>query len=242
MNPHLKLHIYIVFGYTHIMSDGTHIQTTPEGRLARFTLEHLHGKPVDRHDAISALDLVLYLGSDAADSLDRDARRNIGLPTDDDVTSADALDGLAIIPDERERLNWSERRFIEAYMDRGGTWPAGADALGYPSGGALRARYRRLGGSGTWPAGRPHTKQATDGQRDYLDTDLTCDDSNEIGGAGCVLLVDHPGDHETAEGATWPRLSEVDCPKCGALMYTAQPHRADLVCAACQEDRAGGAL
>ncbi|MCI2424043.1 hypothetical protein MOQ72_42260 [Saccharopolyspora sp. K220] len=127
----------------------------PVERLARFTLAHKHGERVTTYDAISSLDVVLYMGSPAADELDRASQRSLGLPGSDDVTSADALAGLALIRDERERFDRRERKFIEAYMDRGGTWPAGAEALGYPSGGALRSRYRRIGGTRTWSAGRP---------------------------------------------------------------------------------------
>lgn len=135
----------------------------PVERLARFTQEHKHGDHVTGSAAIAALDLVLYLGSDEADEIDRMVRRRLEVPTIDDVTSADALAGLELVRKERDHLDLRERRFIEAYMDRGGTWPAGAEALGYPSGGALRARYRRLGGTRTWSAGRPPVETENDG-------------------------------------------------------------------------------
>lgn len=128
-------------------------ELTPAERLARFTLESQRGEHVTGHDALVSLDLVLdeYATDEESDR----AQRRLGLPVRREVTGADALAGLALVREERESLDFRERRFIEAYMDRGGTWPAGAEALGYPSGGALRARYRRLGGTRTWSAGRP---------------------------------------------------------------------------------------
>lgn len=65
---------------------------------------------------------------------------------------------------------------------------------------------------------------------------MRCDDSSEPGGAGCELPVGHDGDHCSTEGATWPVLVEKDCPRCGALTYTAQPDDTNLVCPACQDE------
>ena len=64
---------------------------------------------------------------------------------------------------------------------------------------------------------------------------MTCNESGVVGGVGCVLPAGHDGSHETREGATWPALIEMDCPRCGALMHTADPHT-DLPCVACQDD------
>lgn len=65
---------------------------------------------------------------------------------------------------------------------------------------------------------------------------MNCDDSNELGGAGCVLAAEHDGDHMTREGTSWPRLVERDCPRCGARMYTGPTTSADQLCAACQDE------
>ncbi|QIZ35921.1 hypothetical protein [Saccharopolyspora sp. ASAGF58] len=54
-----------------------------------------------------------------------------------------------------------ERELIEAYMDCDGTWQALAEATGQRSGDAVRLRYRRLGGTRIWPAGRPATSNTT---------------------------------------------------------------------------------
>lgn len=65
---------------------------------------------------------------------------------------------------------------------------------------------------------------------------MTCDTSDTVGGAGCVLPAYHDGDHESAEGATWPPLAEKDCPRCGAVMHTGPEAPEGVVCATCQEE------
>jgi hypothetical protein len=67
---------------------------------------------------------------------------------------ADLAAALVALPDRRRLLDHNEQRLIEARLDAGGTWAGVADALGLTSADAARQRYRRLGGTRTWPAGR----------------------------------------------------------------------------------------
>jgi hypothetical protein len=68
--------------------------------------------------------------------------------------AADLDAALLALSDRRRLLDHDEQRLIEARLDAGGTWAGVADALGLRSADAARHRYRRLGGTRTWPAGR----------------------------------------------------------------------------------------
>lgn len=118
-------------------------------QLARFALAAQHGEHVSDHDALEGLRQAVLATSE--DSL----QQSLGLPGAEEVTAADAVAGLRLLPGERWVLDLIERDLIEAALDRGETWESLGAALGGRSRQAMQQRYRRLGGSRTWPTRRP---------------------------------------------------------------------------------------
>lgn len=110
----------------------------------------------DDHDAIR--DRLCHLRSDddrpRLDELLQAIDVNLLLDEGQGLTTSDLIDGLRIIPDERVRLELRERQLLEAALDRGETWESLAKQLGWRSRQALQQRYRRLGGTRTWPTRR----------------------------------------------------------------------------------------
>lgn len=82
-----------------------------------------------------------------------------GPATHEDVTHEDLAAALRLLPDVRSFLDITERDILAAWMDQGWTWAGIAEELGYSSGDAVRQRYRRLGGTRTWSAGRPAERE-----------------------------------------------------------------------------------
>ncbi|WP_406693313.1 hypothetical protein REH65_33300 (plasmid) [Saccharopolyspora sp. ID03-671] len=80
---------------------------------------------------------------------------NLALEDGRDLAADDLVDALRIVPDQRARLELDERKLLEAALDRGATWESLAERLGWRSRQALQQRYRRLGGTRTWPTRRP---------------------------------------------------------------------------------------
>ncbi|MEC3977720.1 hypothetical protein [Amycolatopsis sp. H20-H5] len=77
-----------------------------------------------------------------------------GVPSDDAVPDKDVVAALRLVPDAREHLDKIERELIEHLKNQGVTW----DALGAEldrSANAQQQRYRRAGGTRTWPTRRP---------------------------------------------------------------------------------------
>ncbi|SDP97481.1 hypothetical protein SAMN04487905_1312 [Actinopolyspora xinjiangensis] len=116
-------------------------------QLARFSLE---GARADEWELLNSL-----VHGALTDTGDDEFRQTQRLPSAEEVNAADALAALRLLVLHRKVLDAMERSLIETYMDRAGTWQTGAEALDYPSSGALRQRYRRLDGTRTWSAGRP---------------------------------------------------------------------------------------
>jgi hypothetical protein len=109
-------------------------------QLERFALDHSQGRPVNGRAAIAGV-LIAVTSSEV--------QADLGLPSD--VTAADAIAALRLIPGEHAALEASERQLIEAARDRSETWESLGAALGKRSGQAMQQRYRRIGGRRTWP-------------------------------------------------------------------------------------------
>lgn len=126
-------------------------------QLARFTLAHKHGHVVLTSDALHGV-------TSALDSESDSTQRSLGLPCSDEVTANDAHAALLLIPRERRYLDLKEQELIEAAMDRGSTWEElgklyqGRNGEGI-SRQAMQQRYRRLGGTRTWPTRKPADNQ-----------------------------------------------------------------------------------
>jgi hypothetical protein len=118
-------------------------------QLAPFTLEHKQGRLVTEHDTIRGV-------RQAAVAVPGDATQDaLGLPCGDAVSAADVIAALRLVPGERRDLDFAEAALIEAARDRGETWESLGAALGTRSGQAMQQRYKRLGGTRTWPTRRP---------------------------------------------------------------------------------------
>ena len=62
---------------------------------------------------------------------------------------------LRMLGQVREECDYIEVRMTEALMDAGLSWEEVGRATGRPSKQAAQQRYRRLGGTRTWPTRRP---------------------------------------------------------------------------------------
>jgi hypothetical protein len=95
--------------------------------------------------------LVEMAGACSVGSSEQDAdRRAAGLPTVGEITAADVIGAMRLIPQVREDLDASEVRLIEAALDRGETFDSLGVACGFSRQG-MRQRYQRLGGMRRWP-------------------------------------------------------------------------------------------
>lgn len=81
----------------------------------------------------------------------------MGLPVH--VPAEDIVGALQLLPAERDRLDTYERTLIESALDSGMSWSELATALGRSSRQAMQQRYRRVGGTRTWPTRRSGAAQ-----------------------------------------------------------------------------------
>jgi hypothetical protein len=140
------------------MSTGHHPITEMDQlcrQVERFALDHKHGRSVDGRVAIAGVVMAVT---------DPEVQVDLGLPSD--VTAADAIAALRLIPGEHAALDTSERLLIEAARDRGETWESLGAALGKRSGQAMQQRYRRIGGRRTWPTRASTALRGTTRTRD----------------------------------------------------------------------------
>ena len=119
--------------------------------LARYVLDYEPGDQLSPAAALEGLHLAIRARAGAA----KRSQQTLGLPTAEEVTIDDAAVGLGVVPQAREELDATEIALIEIALDRGATWEGLARRGAASSGEALRRRYRRLGGTRSWPAGRP---------------------------------------------------------------------------------------
>ncbi|MCE7001833.1 hypothetical protein LWC34_03135 [Kibdelosporangium philippinense] len=80
-----------------------------------------------------------------------DSRREAGLPTIDEVTAADMVAALSLVPQIRIDLDNIEAKLIEAALDRGETFESLGEVFGLTRQG-MRQRYQRLLHSRLTPA------------------------------------------------------------------------------------------
>jgi hypothetical protein len=133
-------------------------------QLAHYTPHAQHvgeGWWPSPHDAVVGLHTSLNARPNGRDGgIDAREYAAQGFPVAVDVPCEDVLAGLRLIPGERRYLDRIELGCIEEALDRGATWGDIADVLVLPSDDAARMRYRRLGGTRTWPPGRkPRTSE-----------------------------------------------------------------------------------
>lgn len=81
--------------------------------------------------------------------------RSLPNPPSNQPSAADLDAALVLLGGQQAELRQIEIGLIEARLDAGGTWEIIAVDLDAASPDAARQRYRRLGGTRTWPAGRP---------------------------------------------------------------------------------------
>lgn len=119
-------------------------------RLARLTSEHKRNQHVYPHDALQGVIGALTWGEYHPERK--------GLPGPDAVTMDDISDGLALIDFVRFMLSGDERKLIEIAKDRGMTWVQLGKIFGQ-SAQAAQQRYKRLGGTRSWPTPPPRREK-----------------------------------------------------------------------------------
>lgn len=77
-------------------------------------------------------------------------RRAADLPAVAEITAADVIAAMRLIPQVHRDIDESEIRLIEAGLDRGETFDSLGAACGLSRQG-MRQRYQRLGGKRRWP-------------------------------------------------------------------------------------------
>lgn len=115
-------------------------------QVARFTLEHKSGQEPLISQAIDGITRAVK-GDDHLQDL-------LGLPKADAVTVDDIVAALYLIEHQRFHTDHDERELIEAAKDRGETWEQLGQRLGRSSQ-AMQQRYKRLGGTKSWPSPPP---------------------------------------------------------------------------------------
>ena len=76
-------------------------------------------------------------------------------------TLEQAVDIAHRLPVLRAHIAAIEVAVIERILDAGWTWERLATEMGRSSRQAMQQRYRRIGGTRTWPSGRPTTTPST---------------------------------------------------------------------------------
>lgn len=81
----------------------------------------------------------------AVESGDDSARRAAGVPTAAEVTGADVLAALRLVPQVRRDVDEAELRLVDSALERGETFDAIGATRGF-TGPEMAERYQRLGG------------------------------------------------------------------------------------------------
>ena len=104
------------------------------------------------------LDQLLQVGDDALAHKFEAARLYAAEAEDDGTVSPTAaVLVMRMLGKVREECDHIEIRMTESLMDAGQSWEEVGRATGRPSKQAAQQRYRRLGGTRTWPTRRPST-------------------------------------------------------------------------------------
>jgi hypothetical protein len=101
------------------------------------------------------LDQLLKVGDDALAHKFQAARLYAGQAEDEGIRPEAAVLVMRMLGQVREECDHIEVRMTEALMDAGRSWQEVGRATGRPSKQAAQQRYRRLGGTKTWPTRRP---------------------------------------------------------------------------------------
>lgn len=105
------------------------------------------------------LDRLLEIGSDALANQFEAARLYAAQAEDEGIRPQAAVLVMRMLGRVREECDHIEVRMTEALMDGGLSWEAVGRATGRSSKQAAQQRYRRLGGTRTWPTRRPTTTE-----------------------------------------------------------------------------------
>jgi hypothetical protein len=113
----------------------------------------------DYIDNVSAeeerLDQLLKIANDSLAHKFESVRLYAAQAEDEGIRPEAAVLVLRMLGAVREECDRAEIRMTEALMDSGLSWADVGQATGRPSKQAAQQRYRRLGGTRTWPTRRP---------------------------------------------------------------------------------------
>ena len=101
------------------------------------------------------LDQLLKIGNDGLAHKFEAARLYAAQAEDEGISPRAAVLVLRMLGAVKDECDHIEVRMTEALMDSGMSWEDVGQATGRPSKQAAQQRYRRLGGTRTWPTRRP---------------------------------------------------------------------------------------